>query len=148
MTSSTAALSLRGVRKVYSTAAHPVVAVDGIDLDVEPGEIVAVLGPNGAGKTTTLDMVLGLVAPTAGTVEVLGGSPETAARGGRVSAVLQSGGLLRDLTVGETVLAVAALHRAQHRVDVVMERAGIADLAGAAPPTFLNYQRSGGSMPH
>ena len=124
------ALSLRGVRKVFSPAtAHPVVAVDGIDLEVGAGEIVAVLGPNGAGKTTTLDMVLGLVTPSAGTVEVLGGAPEAAARAGRVSAVLQSGGLLRDLTVGETVRAVAALHGAQGRVDAVMARAGVTDLA-------------------
>ena len=122
-------LSLRGVRKVYSSAAAPVVAVDGIDLTVDAGEIVAVLGPNGAGKTTTLDMVLGLVAPTEGTVEVLGGAPEVAARGGRVSAVLQSGGLLRDLTVGETVAAVAALHGAQARAGAVMERAGVTELA-------------------
>ncbi len=47
-------------------------AVDGIDLTVRQGEIVALLGPNGAGKTTTLDMLLGLVEPTAGTVRVLG----------------------------------------------------------------------------
>jgi ABC-2 type transport system ATP-binding protein len=124
------ALSLRGVRKVYSAAPAPVVAVDGIDLEVGAGEIVAVLGPNGAGKTTTLDMVLGLIAPTEGSVEVLGGTPEAAARGGRVSAVLQSGGLLRDLTVGETVQAMAALHHAQSRVEGVMARAGVTDIAG------------------
>jgi ABC-2 type transport system ATP-binding protein len=124
------ALSLRGVRKVYSAGTHPVVAVDGIDLEIGSGEIVAVLGPNGAGKTTTLDMVLGLVAPTSGTIEVLGGPPQDAARGGRVSAVLQSGGLLRDLTVGETVRAIAALHGAQGRVDAVMARAGVTELAG------------------
>jgi ABC-2 type transport system ATP-binding protein len=123
------ALSLRGVRKVYPSSPAPVVAVDRIDLTVEAGEIVAVLGPNGAGKTTTLDMVLGLIAPTEGTVDVLGGRPEAAARGGRVSAVLQSGGLLRDLTVGETVRAMAALHGAQARIGAVMERAGVTDLA-------------------
>ena len=130
MSVSAPALSLRAVRKVFSSGAHPVVAVDGIDLEIGTGEIVAFLGPNGAGKTTTLDMVLGLVAPTAGTVEVLGGPPEAAARGGRVSAVLQSGGLLRDLTVGETVRAMAALHGAQGRVDAVMTRAGVTGLAG------------------
>ncbi len=129
MNPSPPALSLRGVRKVYRSAGAPVVAVGGIDLTVGAGEIVAVLGPNGAGKTTTLDMVLGLVTPTDGTVEVLGGAPEAAARGGRVSAVLQSGGLLRDLTVGETVQAMAALHGAQARVGAVMARAGVTDLA-------------------
>ncbi|HEY0119937.1 MAG TPA: ABC transporter ATP-binding protein [Cellulomonas sp.] len=131
MSPSPPALSLRGVRKVFSSAgARPVVAVDGIDLEIGAGEIVAFLGPNGAGKTTTLDMVLGLVAPTAGTIEVLGGPPEAAARGGRVSAVLQSGGLLRDLTVGETVRAMAALHGAQERIPTVMARAGVTQLVG------------------
>jgi len=129
VSSSAPTLSLRGVRKVYPTSPAPVVAVDRIDLEVGAGEIVAVLGPNGAGKTTTLDMVLGLIAPTEGTVEVLGGTPESAARGGRVSAVLQSGGLLRDLTVGETVQAMAALHRAESRVESVMARAGVTELA-------------------
>jgi ABC-2 type transport system ATP-binding protein len=128
VTPSPPALSLRGVRKVYP-AATPVVAVDRIDLTVGPGEIVAVLGPNGAGKTTTLDMVLGLTTPSEGVVEVLGGAPEAAARSGRVSAVLQSGGLLRDLTVGETVQAMAALHGAQARIGAVMERAGVTGLA-------------------
>ena len=129
MSTSTPALSLRGVRKVYSAATHPVVAVDGIDVTVDAGEIVAFLGPNGAGKTTTLDMCLGLVPPTAGAVEVFGQAPRAAVVAGRVSAVLQSGGLLRDLTVGETVRAIAALHGVPERAAVVMERAGVADLA-------------------
>ena len=47
-------------------------AVDGVDVDVGPGERVALLGPNGAGKTTTLMMLLGVVTPDAGTVDVLG----------------------------------------------------------------------------
>src|SRR6478672_2934253 len=78
-------------------------AVDGIDLRIESGEVVAFLGPNGAGKTTTLDMVLGLTMPTSGTVEVFGRDARAAVVGGAVSAVLQTGGLLRDLTVRETV---------------------------------------------
>ena len=53
-------------------------AVDGVDLRIEPGEVVAFLGPNGAGKTTTLDMVLGLTEPTSGTAEVFGRRPREA----------------------------------------------------------------------
>jgi len=121
-------LLLDGVRKAFPGAAGPVTAVDGIDLAVYPGEIVAFLGPNGAGKTTTLDMVLGLTTPDAGTVSVLGTSPRQAVQAGRVSAVMQTGGLLRDLTVRETVTAIASLHsakhgiKAKHRIEEVMER--------------------------
>ena len=53
-------------------------AVRGIDLEIEPGEMVAFLGPNGAGKTTTIDMILGLSRPTTGDVEVLGMQPRQA----------------------------------------------------------------------
>ncbi|QAY62840.1 ABC transporter ATP-binding protein [Xylanimonas allomyrinae] len=125
------ALRIRGLRKEYPghDGHGPVVAVDGIDVDIEAGEIVAFLGPNGAGKTTTLDIALGLVPPTAGSVEVLGVSPRQAVSAGHVSAVLQTGGLLRDLRVGETVRAIAALHGAGGRVEDVMRRAGLAELA-------------------
>jgi ABC-2 type transport system ATP-binding protein len=51
------------------------VAVDGIDVDVASGEVVALLGPNGAGKSTTMDMLLGLTPPDAGTVRLWGLSP-------------------------------------------------------------------------
>jgi ABC-2 type transport system ATP-binding protein len=100
-------------------------AVDGIDLDIRPGEIVALLGPNGAGKTTTLDMVLGFAQPTSGSVAVLGMAPQEAVLSGRVAAVLQTGGLLRDLTVRETVELVASTHPNPQSPDSVIERAGL-----------------------
>src|SRR3954471_17585551 len=101
----TPALTLRGLTKRFGS----VVAVDGLDLTIEPGEIVAFLGPNGAGKTTTIDMVLGLSRPDGGSVEVYGSSPRSAVARGLVSAVMQTGGLLKDLTVRETVELTAAL---------------------------------------
>jgi ABC-2 type transport system ATP-binding protein len=107
-----------------------VTAVDAVDLTVAPGEIVAFLGPNGAGKTTTVDMLLGLTTPTAGTVEVYGEAPGRAVAAGRVSAVMQTGGLLPDFTVLETVRAIAVLHGRRDRVDEVVERAGLAPIAG------------------
>jgi ABC-2 type transport system ATP-binding protein len=106
-----------------------VTAVDAVDLTVAPGEIVAFLGPNGAGKTTTVDMLLGLTTPTGGTVEVYGEAPGRAVAAGRVSAVMQTGGLLPDFTVLETVQAIAVLHGRRDRVDEVVERAGLGPLA-------------------
>ena len=127
----TPAIRATGLRKTFrTTGGETVVAVDDVDLTIEPGEIVAFLGPNGAGKTTTVDMLLGLTRPDAGTVEVYGTSPVDAVRHGLVSAVMQTGGLLNDFTVEETVRAIAALHGRSDRVGVVIERARLADLAG------------------
>jgi ABC-2 type transport system ATP-binding protein len=104
-------------------------AVHELDLVIGRGEVVAFLGPNGAGKTTTIDLVLGLSRPTSGQVEVLGLSPRQAVARGLVSAVMQTGGLLRDLTVAETLELTASLFRDTRPVDEVMARAGIADIA-------------------
>jgi len=125
----TPALSLRGLRKEFPSAAGPVRAVDGIDLEIAPGEVVAFLGPNGAGKTSTIDMVLGLSAPTSGTVQVFGADPADAIAAGRVAAVMQTGGLLRDITVADTVALTAALFGRSGSPTPYLERAGIADLA-------------------
>jgi len=91
--------------------------------------VVAFLGPNGAGKTTTIDIVLGLSSPTSGTAAVYGADPQEAVRRGLVSAVLQNGGLLRDLTVAETVAYVSHLFVARRPPEEVLDRAGIAAIA-------------------
>src|SRR5690606_26621270 len=104
------AIELRGVRRHFGLGERTVKAVDGIDLSIGRGEIVALLGPNGAGKTTTLDMLLGLSEPSAGSLAVLGQRPAAAARSGAIAGVLQTGGLLSDLTVRETVEVIASLH--------------------------------------
>ena len=124
-------VDLDGAQRAFGSGAQRVLAVDGVDLSIHRGEVVALLGPNGAGKTTTLDMLLGLTEPSAGTVNVLGGSPVRAAKTGAIAAVLQTGGLLADLTVGETVRLIASLYgpAALARVPEVMERAGLAHLA-------------------
>ncbi|WP_069164328.1 ABC transporter ATP-binding protein [Nocardia altamirensis] len=125
------AIELRELRKSFPVPGGGVVqAVDGLDLVIEPGEIVAFLGPNGAGKTTSLDMVLGLTRPDSGTVEVFGGTPAQALAVGRISAVLQSGGLLPDLTVAETVRLVAGMHANPCPVDEALTRAGLTEIAG------------------
>ncbi|MGB3686817.1 MAG: ABC transporter ATP-binding protein [Ornithinimicrobium sp.] len=130
-TNSESTVSLTGVTKTFSRAGSPTVhAVSDLDLTISPGEIVAFLGPNGAGKTTTLDMVLGLTQPTTGQVRVFGKHPRAAIAEGRISAVLQTGGLLRDLSVRETVRMVASTYRRHAGVDGVLERVGLAPIAG------------------
>ena len=124
-------IRLRSLTKDYNSATGGAVrAVDGIDLDVGRGEIVALLGPNGAGKTTTLDMILGFTPPSGGEVTIFGRTPRQAVADGKVSAVLQTGGLLRDLTVGETVELIASVYRTSRRsrteaVIDVLERTGL-----------------------
>jgi ABC-2 type transport system ATP-binding protein len=121
-----AAIQLRGLHKSFGT----VHAVRGIDLCVPAGQMVAFLGPNGAGKTTTIDMMLGLSRPTTGSVEIYGTTPGRAIRKGLVSAVMQTGGLLKDLSVAETVEFTAALCVAPRPVAEVLERAGLSEIAG------------------
>jgi ABC-2 type transport system ATP-binding protein len=119
------AIELSGLTKSFGN----VHAVRGIDLTVRPGEIVAFLGPNGAGKTTTIDMVLGLSRPDRGTAKVYGMEPQAAVRHGLISAVMQTGGLLKDLTVEETLRLTASLFSNTRPVSEVLARAGIADVA-------------------
>ncbi len=119
------AVQLSGVTKDFG----PVHAVRGIDLSLEPGEIVAFLGPNGAGKTSTIDMVLGLSQPTTGSVRVLGLDPRQAISRGLVSAVMQTGGLLKDLSVRETVTYTASLFADTAPVDEVLRTAGVEGIA-------------------
>ena len=90
---------------------------------------MAFLGPNGAGKTTTIDMLLGLSHPDRGTVEVFGESPRAAIAHGLVSAVLQTGGLLKDISVRETLQLTASLFADTRPIDEVLARAGIAEIA-------------------
>jgi ABC-2 type transport system ATP-binding protein len=116
---------LRGIHKSFGS----VEAVRGIDLDIASGEIVAFLGPNGAGKTSTIDIILGLSRPTAGEVSVFGMTPRQAISRGLVSAVMQTGGLLKDLTVAETAQYTASLFAHSMPVPEVLKRAGIAGIA-------------------
>lgn len=119
-----AAVSLSGLRKHYGE----VRAVDGVDLVIAPGEVVALLGPNGAGKSTTVDMLLGLTRPDSGEARIFGQTPRDAVASGTVGAMLQEGSLLDDATVGETVAMIASLHRKPMPVAEALRRAGVEDL--------------------
>jgi len=125
-----------GLRKTYRTSNGPIAAVRGIDVEIEPGETVALLGPNGAGKSTTLDMLLGLTAPDSGTVTLFGSKPEDAVDRGAVGAMLQSGALIRDLTVRELVAQMASLYPEPLDVGETLELVGIADIAGQRTQTL------------
>jgi ABC-2 type transport system ATP-binding protein len=133
------ALRLTGVRKVYPGAPE-VRAVDGIDLEVVPGEMFGLLGPNGAGKTTTVGMCTTRILPTEGRIEVAGldvvAEPARVKR--RIGVVTQSNTLDRSLTLHENL----ALHgryfgwsarRSRARADELLERFRLTERADAFP---------------
>ncbi|MFH9228883.1 ABC transporter ATP-binding protein [Streptomyces lydicus] len=120
------AVTFRGVTRSYGA----VRAVQGLDLDIAAGETVALLGRNGAGKSTTLSMLLGLLPPSTGTVQLFGGTPESAVRAGRVGAMLQDGKAVPRVTVRELITFVAATYPAPMDVDEALELAGLAEFAG------------------
>lgn len=120
---------MNAVTKEFRVGRERIRAVDEVDITIEPGEVVAFLGPNGAGKSTCIDMMLGLTEPTSGSVHILGESPRRAVTHGRISAILQSGGLLNDLTVRQTLEMVAALHPGTIDLDALMARTNLTGLA-------------------
>src|SRR3954463_8994824 len=71
------AIDARGVRRVYKTKPNDVVALDGVDLEVAPGEFFGLLGPNGAGKTTLIKIMTTLLLPTSGKARIFGFDVET-----------------------------------------------------------------------
>jgi ABC-2 type transport system ATP-binding protein len=105
-------------------------AVRGIDVSIELGQTVALLGPNGAGKSTTIDMLLGLQEPDSGTAQLFGGPPKDAVAAGRVGAMLQTGQLIRDLTVRELVEMVASLYPRPLDVEETIRVTRIEEIAG------------------
>ena len=129
-------------------------ALAGVDLTVEPGEIVLVRGPNGAGKTTLLRLCAGLVRPEAGTVEVLGHDlvHERRSVRRRVALLGHTTGLYDDLTVVQNVhfwarAAGMSAGEATDRVGVAMVRLGVAErLFGQPVHTLSAGQRRRASL--
>ena len=122
-------ITLRGLKKTYRTPRGPVEAVRDVNAHVQVGETVALLGPNGAGKSTTVDMLLGLQEPDDGSVDVFGGPPQRAVGAGRIGAMLQAGGVLRDLTGRELLAMMAALYPDPLNVDEALRLARLSELA-------------------
>ena len=123
-------VSARGLVKTFASPRGPVRAVRGVDMSIAAGETVALLGPNGAGKTTTIDMLLGLSRPDAGDLTLFGVTPAEAVRAGAVGAMLQTGGLIRDLTVRELIGMMASLYPHPLNADDVLALAGLRGVAG------------------
>ena len=120
---------LTGLTKTFRSPEGPVRAVRGVDIVIPAGETVALLGPNGAGKSTTIDMLLGLLPPDSGSVEIFGTSPQEAIKRGAIGAMLQSGAVLRDLSVRELVDMMGSLYPDPVPVDEALALAGISDIA-------------------
>ncbi|CAM5440570.1 ABC transporter ATP-binding protein [Streptomyces canus] len=125
MTTTAPVVAFDQVSKAYGE----VRAVDGLSLTLRPGETVALLGPNGAGKSTSLDLLLGLKQPDSGSVRLFGTTPREAIVAGRVGAMLQSGGLMDEVTVAELVRLACDLHPKPYQANDVLVRAGIAQIA-------------------
>ncbi|MGH4031858.1 ABC transporter ATP-binding protein [Actinomycetota bacterium Odt1-20B] len=112
---------IREVDVVRRRGSTRVRALSGVSLDVRRGERVALLGANGAGKTTLTHVLLGLLPPQTGTVEVLGGSPAPALAAGELGAMLQEAGLMRNVRVGELLTLVTELYGRRDSADVLAE---------------------------
>lgn len=133
------AVRVRGLHKRYGDK-H---AVDGLDLEVARGEIVAVLGPNGAGKTTTVEILEGYRNRDAGEVSVLGQDPGTAGRGwrSRIGVVLQSSSDLDEATVTELVHHWAGFYPDPRDPEQVIDAVGLREKASARAGALSGGQR-------
>ncbi|MEV1170908.1 ABC transporter ATP-binding protein [Nonomuraea sp. NPDC049784] len=107
-----------------------VLAVEDLSLAIEPGNTVALLGPNGAGKSTSINLLLGLLKPTSGTVAVHGRTPNEAVRSGEMGAMLQNGALIPELSVKELVDLVRRLYPRPLGLEEILKLADLTDLAG------------------
>ncbi|BCJ32540.1 ABC transporter ATP-binding protein [Actinocatenispora thailandica] len=122
----TDAVRFRGVSFRYGQ----VRAVSDLDLTIPCGQTVALLGPNGAGKSTTIAMLLGLLAPAAGRVELFGTSPNAASTAGKVGAMLQETELLPRVTVAELLAFVRRLYPHPMPLDELVRLADLDGLLG------------------
>lgn len=135
----TVAVRVVGLRKAYGA----IEAVKGVDLEIARGEVFGLLGPNGAGKTTTVEILEGYRPRDAGTVDVLGFDPGTAAREfrERIGVVLQQSELAPSLTVRETHQMYADYYSKPRDVDEVVDLVGLAEKRDARVKTLSGGQK-------
>jgi putative ABC transport system ATP-binding protein len=141
---------LRGVTKTYGTGEAELNALDGVDLDIEPGELVVVLGPSGSGKTTLLNVIGGIESAdkgelTVARVELTGRAPKelVAFRRDRVGFVFQFFNLVPTLTARENVEVIVELTGRGRRGDVprLLEQVGLADRMDHFPAQLSGGQQ-------
>ncbi len=135
-------LSIAGLRVSYG----PVVAVQGLDLDLHPGEVFGLLGPNGAGKTSTLSAVEGLLTPDAGTVTIAGidAIRQPSRARAHIGVQLQATSFAPELRLVEIVQLFAGLHGLRLTTADALERLATMDLAGESRRAYR--QLSGGQQ--
>jgi putative ABC transport system ATP-binding protein len=151
--SSDALLTARGLRKAYGKGEGLVCAVDGVDLDIERGETVAIMGPSGCGKSTVLHLLSGLDSPTSGEVclegrrlSAMGERQLARLRREKVGVVFQAFHLVDELTAQENVelpalLAGRSPKFARRRAAELLDRVGLADRARHLPSALSGGQR-------
>ncbi|MEO7148325.1 MAG: ABC transporter ATP-binding protein [Rhodanobacteraceae bacterium] len=115
---------LKGAVKHYGAVA----ALDGVDLQVRPGELLALLGPNGAGKTTAISLLLGLIRPDAGMVELFGLDPQRLAARRRIGVMLQDAALQAMLRVDELIRLTSSYYPCPRELGEVALLSGVEEL--------------------
>ena len=143
------AIEVRGVRRVYKAKDRPVVALDGIDLEVQPGELFGLLGPNGAGKTTLIKILTTLLAPTSGTARVFGFDVEKDTKRIRRIMNMVAGGEQSGygiLHVREQLWMFSQFYGMSgddgwRRSDALIERVGLSDKATQRVSTLSTGER-------
>jgi NitT/TauT family transport system ATP-binding protein len=133
------AVSVRGVEKTFRTGkGNTVHALEGIDLDVAPGEFVSLIGPSGCGKSTLMRLIADLDEPTAGTMTVFGKTPRRARLDQDYGIAFQQSGLLPWRTVRANIALPLELHGVDRtarraRADELIDLVGLADFADRHP---------------
>ena len=126
------AVAFENVTKHYGDT----IALDGVSIDIPIGQTVALLGPNGAGKSTAINLMLGLLNPTSGSIRTLGLQPRDAIAAGRVGALLQTSGLPVTARVGELVAFVRRLYPQPLPTASILDRSGLRELEGRPVETL------------